>query len=157
MSSLNRQRPARHLIDALALALVTSGVVWLAAYWAALPARVPLHFNLAQPPSFGPKVNLLILPAAALLLYLLFSYTLKIGVLNLPDAGSPEKNRELARRASVALRLISVAIVTAPLVGIVVSQLKSGSSLAVFALILTVNTLAFAGIYRRTSAQATGG
>lgn len=152
-NALSPSSPSRPWLEALTLGLLTAGVIWLALLWNAIPSTVPLRFNLAAAATQGPKQNLLILPFAAVLLYLLFTYTGRIGVLNLPDAGSPEKNRELARRISVILRLACVALIVLLLVGIVASTGETGRRWGGFLVVLLLNAAVLYVVFRAFERQ----
>lgn len=135
-SLLDRGQSVRSVIDVLALALPISGVLWLTILWPSLPERVLVRL---APLATGPKLTLWVLPAAALLLYGLCSWTERAGLLNLPDLGSAERNRTTARRASAVLRLVGVSIPTLLMVGVVTAS-TSVRALAGFALILALTT-----------------
>lgn len=115
-SPLDRGQPVRSVIDVLALALMISGTLWLAVLWPSLPERVLVR---VAPLAAGATSSLWALPAAALLLYGLFSWTERAALLNLPDLGSPEHNRTTARRASAVMRLIGVFIPIVLMIGLV--------------------------------------
>ncbi|GBF05523.1 DUF1648 domain-containing protein [Deinococcus aerius] len=96
--------PSRRVLNGAALAVLLGTLLWLAYLWTAIPERLPLRTNLASPPTEGGKERLLILPLVMLFLYVLLSYTERTGALNLPDLGSPERNRAAAREVSAGLK-----------------------------------------------------
>ncbi|WP_102126881.1 hypothetical protein [Deinococcus planocerae] len=101
----------RRATNGAALAVLVGTFLWLAYHWAALPESLPLRMNLNAPPTLGSKGRLILLPTIMLFLYGLLSYTEKIGVINMPDLGSPERNRAAAREASAGLKFFCVALI----------------------------------------------
>lgn len=64
----------RWLLELVALVAVGVSVVAVARAWPELPARVPMHFDLAgEPDGWGGRGSVLLLPVTALFLYLLLS------------------------------------------------------------------------------------
>jgi hypothetical protein len=64
-------RTVREALAGLGLLLLCGS---LATHWHDLPDRVPVHFGLTgQPDGFGSKTILLVLPAAAIVLYLVLT------------------------------------------------------------------------------------
>lgn len=85
--------------------------MWLALIWQAIPDALVMRTNLASPAEEGSKLRLLIFPSIALVLYLLLTHAERIGALNLPDLGSPERNVQAARQAAAVLKAISVSLI----------------------------------------------
>jgi len=100
----------RRLMHGAALAVLVGTFAWLAFHWARIPDVLPLQMNLSSPPTTGSKARLLFLPPLMLLVYLTFSWTERIGVINMPDLGSPERNQAAAREASAGLKFFCTAL-----------------------------------------------
>ena len=94
----------RRVTNGAALAVLLGTLLWLASIWAKIPDVLPLRMNLSSPPTLGSKARLLFLPPLLGLVFLSFSWTERIGVLNMPDLGSPERNRAAARRRPTSSR-----------------------------------------------------
>ncbi|MBB5234405.1 hypothetical protein [Deinococcus budaensis] len=114
----------RRVTNGAALAVLLGTLLWLAVLWAAIPDVLPLRMNLSSPPTLGSKARLLFLPPLMGLVFLTFTYTEKIGVINMPDLGSPERNRAAAREASAGLKFFCTLL----LAGVLLSMLATSSA-----------------------------
>ena len=101
---------SRWLLELVALVAVGVSVVAVARAWPELPARVPMHFDLAgDPDGWGARGSVLLLPGTAVFLYLLLSAVQRMPAhwCNYPVAVTDE-NRErqhrLAKGMIVALK-----------------------------------------------------
>lgn len=112
----------RRVTGGLALAVLLGTLLWLAFHWAALPDVLPLRMNLGSAPTVGSKARLLFLPPLMALTFLAFWWTERAGVLNMPDLGSPERNRAAAREASAGLRLFATALLAGMLLSMVATS-----------------------------------
>lgn len=95
----------RWLLEVVALVALGVSVVGVARAWPELPARVPMHFDLAgDPDGWGGRGSLLLLPGTALFLYLLLSAVQRIPAhwYNYPVAVTDE-NRERQHRLAMGM------------------------------------------------------
>lgn len=115
----------RRVMNGAALAVLLGTFGWLASQWASIPDVLPLRMNLSADPALGSKARLLFLPPLMLLVFLTFSWTEKIGIINMPDLGSPERNQAAAREASAGLKFFCTALLAAALL-----TMLAGSSAA---------------------------
>lgn len=100
----------RRGMNGAALAVLLGTFGWLAFQWANIPDELPLRMNLGADPTPGSKARLLFLPPLMLFVFLTFSWSEKIGVINMPDLGSPERNQAAAREASAGLKFVCTAL-----------------------------------------------
>lgn len=112
----------RRVANGAALAVLLGTFLWLASVWSALPDVLPLRMNLGAPPTTGSKARLLFLPPLMGLVFLMFTYTEKIGVINMPDLGSPERNQAAAREASAGLKCFCTALLALVLLSMVATS-----------------------------------
>ncbi|MPY68211.1 hypothetical protein F8S09_16265 [Deinococcus sp. SDU3-2] len=109
----------RRVAGGAALAVLLGTLSWLAFHWATLPDVLPLRMNLNSAPTLGSKARLLFLPPLMGLVFLTFSWSERTGVLNMPDLGSPGRNRAAAREASAGLRFFCTALLALLLLSMV--------------------------------------
>lgn len=100
----------RWLLEVVALVALGVSVAAVARAWPELPARVPMHFDLAgEPDGWGGRGSVLALPAVSLFLYLLLSAVqlLPARWYNYPVALTDEnrdRQHRLAKELIVALK-----------------------------------------------------
>jgi hypothetical protein len=142
----------RRLMNGAALAVLLGTFGWQAFHWAQIPDPLPLRMNLSADPTRGSKARLLLLPPLMLLVFLAFAWTENIGVLNMPDLGSPERNQAAAREASAGLKFVCTASPALALLTMLAgsSAAPPGVVASFFAWVGGVGVLVFVwGIWRR--------
>jgi hypothetical protein len=75
-----------------------AGVAWVAAHWAGLPERVPVHFGLSgQADAWGPKGMIALVPAVATFLFVTLTVGQYFGKPNVPWKITPENRARIYR------------------------------------------------------------
>lgn len=94
--------------DTTAAILVAASIALAAFNWAALPQRLPIHYNFrGEPDGWGPKISVVMWPALAIVFFTLFTalpYALSHGLL-------PAKPGTDVGRAAEFLGLVRVDVI----------------------------------------------
>jgi uncharacterized membrane protein len=152
--------PTEYGLEVFAVLGLLFGFMTARLYWTRLPESIPTHFGAAgRPDAWGPKWNLLLLPAVSLLMYALITIVSRFPhIYNYPvqiTEENAERQYRIARSLMYWLKAEIVWLLTYLEWGSIQVALGNARGLGVTMLpILTVIMLATVGIYMYRARKA---
>ena len=141
--------------DVLSLVGVAAGFAIVLTSWKTMPSRIAIHYNLAgQPNGYGSPQTLLLLPAVAGTMWLLFAVVRRAPSLyNLPVSADHPRRGQVAAVASELIGALSI-LITWSFALMTWSAVEGGRRTAIWhppmllcTVLLTVGTPAFCAFY----------